>query len=501
MGRRSVNTTKSGKFMNPTDQARKEARKKELKKNKKQRLLVRTAVLKNKDPGQIIAELDKLDEIEYNPTQAPALAEKVLKDKRKKLKETLDRVMKLYQKEDPSYWSELKRVESDYERRRFHRIQYFDSVKQAENTSVDDIPLPEMIPGGGPVPSGSGSSASVADIPLPGEEDGLPEIHGILKKSSAALAIALPPPTPTFCGREPPGVPVGAPPDLSEMDEYSDEEMEVDRPKSVRFQGEDSSVRESGEKTLSEMDRFMREIEEESKKFMEEEDLQPPGTEEESGGAKPKPAAASSEIVPSAAASILPSIVEPLEPPPSKPDPPVSILSNPMKPAPPPATVPPPASAAVPQFFPPPPPALALGGRMRFPPPPPLPLMRPGFNSMRPPAFGHGGPPGPGPRFRQAPRASVFSSAPQIMKSDTKIVSETMIQAKPQIRSLSADVTRFVPSIIKQKKDDVDKPKRHEYQIGHSQAVARSLIHQQRPPQQSKDDAYAEFMKEMSGLM
>jgi len=82
--------------MNPTDQARKEARKKELKKNKKQRLLVRTAVLKNKDPGQIIAELDKLDEIEYNPTQAPALAEKVLKDKRKKLKETLDRVMKLY---------------------------------------------------------------------------------------------------------------------------------------------------------------------------------------------------------------------------------------------------------------------------------------------------------------------------------------------------------------------------------------------------------------------
>lgn len=82
--------------MNPTDQARKEARKKELKKNKKQRLLVRTAVLKNKDPGQIISELDKLDEVEYNPTQPPALAEKVLKDKRKKLKETLDRVMKLY---------------------------------------------------------------------------------------------------------------------------------------------------------------------------------------------------------------------------------------------------------------------------------------------------------------------------------------------------------------------------------------------------------------------
>jgi hypothetical protein len=39
----------------------KEARKKELKKNKKQRQAVRTAVLKGKDPHQIIAELEKID--------------------------------------------------------------------------------------------------------------------------------------------------------------------------------------------------------------------------------------------------------------------------------------------------------------------------------------------------------------------------------------------------------------------------------------------------------
>ena len=36
--------------MNPTDQARKEARRRELKKNKKQRQLVRTAVIKGKNP-------------------------------------------------------------------------------------------------------------------------------------------------------------------------------------------------------------------------------------------------------------------------------------------------------------------------------------------------------------------------------------------------------------------------------------------------------------------
>lgn len=66
MGRRSINTTKSGKYMNPTDQARKEARKKELKKNKKQRQMVRAAVLKGKDPTQLIEEMEKIDEMGEN---------------------------------------------------------------------------------------------------------------------------------------------------------------------------------------------------------------------------------------------------------------------------------------------------------------------------------------------------------------------------------------------------------------------------------------------------
>ena len=38
--------------MNPTDQARKEARRKELKKNKKQRQVVRVATLKGKNPRE-----------------------------------------------------------------------------------------------------------------------------------------------------------------------------------------------------------------------------------------------------------------------------------------------------------------------------------------------------------------------------------------------------------------------------------------------------------------
>lgn len=70
--------------MNPTDQARKlrnwilhekirfkfcflivgkEARKKELKKNKKQRQMVRQAVLKNKDALSLLEEMEQIDEM------------------------------------------------------------------------------------------------------------------------------------------------------------------------------------------------------------------------------------------------------------------------------------------------------------------------------------------------------------------------------------------------------------------------------------------------------
>uniref|UniRef100_A0A8C4SAG7 Wbp11/ELF5/Saf1 N-terminal domain-containing protein n=1 Tax=Erpetoichthys calabaricus TaxID=27687 RepID=A0A8C4SAG7_ERPCA len=129
MGRRSTSSTKSGKFMNPTDQARKEARKRELKKNKKQRMMVRAAVLKMKDPKQIIRDMEKLDEMEFNPVQQPQLNEKVLKDKRKKLRETFERILRLYEKENPDMYKELRRLELEYESKRSQLSQYFDSVK------------------------------------------------------------------------------------------------------------------------------------------------------------------------------------------------------------------------------------------------------------------------------------------------------------------------------------------------------------------------------------
>lgn len=84
MGKRSTTSTKSGRAMNPADQARKypllivgvsfhlviihvetgkEARRRELKKNKKQRQVVREAVIKSKDPKKVIEELERLDQM------------------------------------------------------------------------------------------------------------------------------------------------------------------------------------------------------------------------------------------------------------------------------------------------------------------------------------------------------------------------------------------------------------------------------------------------------
>ncbi|XP_061604982.1 WW domain-binding protein 11 [Phyllopteryx taeniolatus] len=208
MGRRSTSSTKSGKFMNPTDQARKEARKRELKKNKKQRMMVRAAVLKMKDPRQIIRDMEKLDEMEFNPVQQPLLNEKVLRDKRKKLRETFERIVRLYERENPETYKDLRKLELEYESKRGQLALYFDSVKNAESVEVDSIPLPDM--------PHAPSNIHIQDIPLPGAQP-----PSILKKgsffgkapvSSGPVLPTLPPVPRLPPGKKPPGPPPGPPP-------------------------------------------------------------------------------------------------------------------------------------------------------------------------------------------------------------------------------------------------------------------------------------------------
>lgn len=53
----------------------------------------------------------------------------MLKDKRKKLRETFERILRLYEKENPDIYKELRKLEVEYEQKRAQLSQYFDAVK------------------------------------------------------------------------------------------------------------------------------------------------------------------------------------------------------------------------------------------------------------------------------------------------------------------------------------------------------------------------------------
>ncbi|OWK02958.1 hypothetical protein Celaphus_00008016 [Cervus elaphus hippelaphus] len=187
MGQRSTSSTKSGKFMNPINQARKEARRKRIKEEQK----IVHDVLKIKDPKQIIWDMEKLDEMEFNPVQQPQLNGKVLKDKHKKL-------------QNPDIYKELRKLEVEYEQKRAQLSQYFVAVRNAQHVEVESIPLLDM--------PHAPSNILIQDIPLPGAQP-----PSILKKTSAygppTRAVSILP----LLGRGVPRLPPGRKPPVLQM--------------------------------------------------------------------------------------------------------------------------------------------------------------------------------------------------------------------------------------------------------------------------------------------
>ncbi|XP_058057961.1 WW domain-binding protein 11 [Anopheles bellator] len=487
MGRRSINTTKSGKYMNPTDQARKEARKKELKKNKKQRQMVRAAVLKGKDPAQLIEEMEKIDEMEFNVYQPSPLNEKVLKEKRKKLKETLDRVMRLYQADDPELWADLKRKEVDYEKRRNKRIQYYESVRHAEQVQVDDIPLPSATE----IPT----PLSIPRIPMP---PSLPNVLPPIKSLPPPVLLKKPvenpiePSEPVDDDDDIPGCPPGPPPDLFNMPEldYDLDRFHAEMQKSVKFYDDGDGSRDNtddsgdgGERPSSKqpntvqqkmlalsgqnIDDFMKEMESVQKK-----------KEQLLDGA------------PSLASIPPPTVAPPLP----NPAPDAAMKYLPM-----PSSIPMPGPMQPPLMIRPPPlrpglpgiPALRMPGRPGIPggPPPGLP---PRMGGIRMPP---GPPAGPPPKHIQQQRNMQLHQQQLQLQKDPK---SATISAKPQIRNLSADVTRFVPSALRTKKDEVRKAK-PPTRPAHDHHDPRSVAADAAKP--TKDDAYKQFMQELEDLL
>lgn len=539
--------------MNPTDQARKEARKKELKKNKKQRQLVRTAVLKGKDPQALIVELEKLDAMEYDPNNPPILNEKVLKDKRRKVKETFDRVLRLYEREDPDMYVVLRRLEGDYNKKRNELITYCEAVKSAQRVQLEEIPLP--VDSNALDLQASNAHLFPGDIPLPALQP-----HGILKKTSS---IPGPPTGPVPQSviekakkRRPPGAPPGMPPELSDYstddDDDEEEEDQVGEADETLMDDDDDEAYDP----VKEYERLIEERQQATAMLLKQQnatkedigkenvnentvtkgrtirfaddDSWNPEDEEKDTRVKFKPAVGSLQakmlkmagqqvpMVPvdeekiSKEEILRPPGVDAVEgeipgPPPGLPPgiplPPMFNRPPPLRPGVAPRLLPPGPPPGRPAGMPPgPPPGLPTS--MRPPPlrPPGLPLPR----MMRPPPVL---PPGIIPPHMMPPSTSnpnILSAPPSLISRPKQKEDESSatIEAKPQIRSSIQDVTRFTPTALKVKRDakSTKKPQKPSA-LGLEETRGVTAVRQIPANVKTKDDAYDTFMKEMESFL
>lgn len=400
--------------------------------------------------------------LEYNVLQPSPLNEKVLKEKRKKLKETFDRVMRLLHEEEPEVWSENKRKEVEYEKRRYKRVQYFESVRHAEQVSIEDIPLPSST-NEKPIPA----TIPKINLPPPVLLTNVPPPSSLKKPEDLASELS------ENRDREPPGVPAMMPPNLFELREldsdYESDEKESESDDDVPVAKKDEPPKDKHDKNIEE---FMKEVESAQKKKEEEKALEilridptPDVEMEESAEMEiPRPAPE-------------PVIVKPQE---VIPMPQAMPMGMPRIPH--------------PLMFRPPPMRSAMPMGIRMPPgPPPNRPNMPGVGMARMGIRIAPGPPlGPPPRHKQHHHHHHDRNA---MQKDPK---SATITAKPQIRNLSADVMRFVPATLRVKRDEPKKPKPRSY-IPETQRQQFSAQRQQQQP--AKDDAYQQFMSELQDLL
>ena len=329
-----------------------------------------------------------------------------------------------------------------------------------------------------------------------------------------------------------PGVPAGPPPLMSDYVDLNDDEgvNDGERKRKIRFDESADDKDEEGpsvdpvqRKLLAmsggqDVDAYMKEMEEVHRQTQAEKERemqnrlsrieqnqpQPPGVGEGPPAGPPKPPGPPQ----GAPSGMMPPTTRP---------PMMYRPSLPFRPG-----VAPPG-VRLPPGPPPGRPVMPQGVRMPPGPPPGVPPPRMGM------ARGPHRPPGPGHQGA----GGVLSAGPQLIQKDQgkKNIGSTVITAKPQMRNLASDVTRFVPTNVKVKRDADSRPigpgkdmmKRRQANASGNLNIASFRIfnanggyfcllldpmkdifvkHQpQGSTGQSKDDAYAQFMREMDEMM
>ncbi|VDO43551.1 unnamed protein product [Onchocerca flexuosa] len=256
MGRRPGSTTKSGRFMNPADQERKSMRQKELKRNRKQRTMVRHAILKSKDVDEILENLSRLDD-QADILNEVTFLEKLLhhdrnamigcfledlsnsisefdihvehhskyvfNEKRIKFRQTYNEVMNLYKQEKrEDKVKELEQKMLQYEAERARKIQQYNALRFSLEANPVEIPLPD----GSSIPN----AAMTPITPVIPVHFLMPQARaGILKNSHITRDIS--------DRTEPPGPPCGLPPLIG----YEDDD-ETPSKRRVRFEEDISNT-------------------------------------------------------------------------------------------------------------------------------------------------------------------------------------------------------------------------------------------------------------------
>lgn len=355
--------------------------------------------------------------------------------------------MRLLQEEEPEHWSEIKRKEIEYEKRRYKLVQYYESVRHAEQVSIEDIPLPSST-NEKPIPA----TMPKINLPPPILLNNVPAPSTQRKPEDTEQSIE-------SKEKEPPGIPASMPPNLFEMREL-DSDYESDGKEEI---DEDSSKEENTkDKHDKNIEEFMKEVESAQRKKEEERaavstEIKVNPTpdveiEEKTLEIAEESTKISEEMISMPSQSQIP-IGMPRMPPHA-----IMFRPPPMRPP------------GLPMFRPPGPPPAHL---------------RP--SNVGIPRMGIRMAPGPPPRHKH----HHDRNAPP--KQTT-----TTITAKPQIRNLSADVTRFVPTTLRAAKRDEPRRVKPKPYMDMAHMHQSTTTHQQQP---SKDDAYKQFMEELGELL
>ncbi|VDM99407.1 unnamed protein product [Thelazia callipaeda] len=405
MGRRPGSTTKSGRFMNPADQERKSMRQKELKRNRKQRTLVRHAILKSKDVDEILENLSRLDDQEFD-IHVEHHSKYVFNEKRIKFRQTFFEVVNLYkmEKRDDKV-RELEQKMAHYEADRARKMQQYNALRFSLEGNPVEIPLPD----GSSVPD----AAMTPAIPSIPSQFLMPQARaGILKKSNSNRDLN--------CKAEPPGPPCGMPPPFCQDDDDVDEPPSKRR---VRFEDDvTSNVIETPDDDLGPVEIPMELLDQNQ----------------------------TNDVEISRSVSLLTS----------------TTSQQPLLCAPP-----------LPPSLLPPPPRLPL----RVPPPPPQ------FPSgVQVSTY-----------VRPSTTSSVISADPMVRRAEAGKNGEATISAAPKLRDLTKEVTKFIPTALQ-----VNRSKQQvKRKISKFNIMGIQVESAQRKEAKDTDEAYAEFMSEISSLL